>query len=279
MSDYDPNNEPDGLLLSDNIAKGVIRGIDGLDNFKLKEVEFSVVEGDAVFEGCIILGKADDLIAARDRVQQLGGLQQAERQESFGNVVAKKRYLWPKGIVPYRIDEDLPNTARVQAAIAHWQEKTDIRFVGRSNETDYITFRPAAGCSSHVGRQRGQQFINLGPRCTTGNTIHEIGHALGLWHEQSRTDRDDYVEVRLENVYREALHNFNQTITNGETHGDYDYGSIMHYPEFAFSKNGEPTIVPKNGESIGQRVGLSPGDIAAIQSAYAGEFASRGAQP
>ena len=56
--------------------------------------------------------------------------------------------------------------------------------------------------------------------------------------------------------------------TDGDDVGPYDYGSIMHYPATAFSKNGQPTIVTKNGATIGQRQGLSPGDIAAVQSMY-----------
>ena len=275
MSQHDPDQDPDGLLLSEETGKGFISGIDGLDDFKLREVEFSVVDGNAVFEGCIILGTADDLKRTSEKVAQLGGQSQAEQAESFGILIAKRRYFWPKGIVPYRIAGDLPNPERVLDAIAHWQSKTDILFVDHSGQTDHITFRPSTGCSSHVGRQRGEQFVNLGPHCTTGNTIHEIGHALGLWHEQSRADRDAYIEVRLENVVQNALHNFNQKITDGNPHGGYDFGSIMHYPTHAFSKNGEPTIVAKNGEAIGQRTGLSAGDAAAIQSAYAAEFARR----
>ena len=70
------------------------------------------------------------------------------------------------------------------------------------------------------------------------------------------------------NVDPAYVHNFDQHIADGIDLGAYDYGSIMHYPRKAFSKNGEETIVPKHGEPIGQRVGISAGDIAAVKQLY-----------
>jgi hypothetical protein len=63
-------------------------------------------------------------------------------------------------------------------------------------------------------------------------------------------------------------HNFNQHITDGDDVGDYDFGSIMHYPRTAFGVGGAETITPivATTATIGQRTALSPGDIAAANS-------------
>ena len=186
----------------------------------------------------------------------------------------RANYLWPDGLVAYQIDDNLVDQYRIIDAIAYWEEHSAIRFVERTDENaseyrNYIRFVTSTGCASYVGMQGGAQRLFLSPRCSTGNTIHEIGHALGLWHEQSRNDRDEYVEVRFENIYRGYEHNFQIQSDNGEDLGEYDYGSIMHYPAWAFSKNGEDTIIPLQDDvEIGQRTHLSEGDLAAIAEMY-----------
>ena len=67
--------------------------------------------------------------------------------------------------------------------------------------------------------------------CSMGSVIHEIGHAVGLWHEQSREDRDAFIDINWDNIIEEYKHNFEQHITDGDDIGTYDYCSIMHYPE------------------------------------------------
>ena len=59
-------------------------------------------------------------------------------------------------------------------------------------------------CWSYIGRlywQKGPQILSLGQRCNKkGIIMHELMHAVGFWHEQSRPDRDQYVEVLWENI-------------------------------------------------------------------------------
>lgn len=97
--------------------------------------------------------------------------------------------------------------------------------------------------------------------------IHEIGHVVGLWHEQSREDRDAFVTIHWDKIQAGAETNFNQHIADGDDVGAYDYGSIMHYPRDAFSIDGSDTITPTDPAAvIGQRTALSTGDVAAANS-------------
>lgn len=98
---------------------------------------------------------------------------------------------------------------------------------------------------------------------------------IGLWHEQSREDRDLFIAINWAKIIPGTEHNFNQHITDGDDIGAYDFGSIMHYPRNAFSIDGTDTITPivavPPGVVIGQRNGLSAGDISAANTLCPGK--------
>nr|XP_006819793.1 PREDICTED: zinc metalloproteinase nas-15-like [Saccoglossus kowalevskii] len=163
--------------------------------------------------------------------------------------------LWPGGIIYYTIDKyyDKDANQRIQAAIGHFEELTCIEFRKREDERNYIHFVPLQGCWSSVGRDGGKQEISLGFGCTEhlGTIMHEMMHAMGFYHEQSRTDRDKYVTIVWENIFPKMEENFekygHQTID--DLGSPYDYTSIMHYPKDAFSKNDGDTIIPKKNDA------------------------------
>jgi hypothetical protein len=231
-------------------------------------VSHAVVDGMAVYEGDILLGPANELPQA-----QPGS---AKNKDRSAVAVTGQFYRWPNATIPYVIASTVPNQARITGAVDHWNKVMAgvVRLVPRTDESVYVQFvRPtsAGTCTSYIGKvfSSGAQPIQTGDYCSLGNIIHEIGHAFGLWHEHTREDRNNHVTVNLENVQTGQTHNFTQNISTGDDIGVYDYASIMHYNTTAFSANGLPTIVTiPAGIPIGQRNGLSTGDIAAIKILY-----------
>ncbi|XP_041755481.1 astacin-like metalloprotease toxin 5, partial [Coregonus clupeaformis] len=173
--------------------------------------------------------------------------------------------LWPtkEGVtsIPYKINDDLVARKKtILAAFKMISDRTCIRFHEYTNEINYIEFISGKGCASYVGFQGGAQHLYFGRACNEGNLCHELMHALGLHHEHTRPDRDQYVTIQWDNVVTGKAKNF--VVKKGDTQDlPYDYDSIMHYGTYYFSSNQNPTIdSKKRGVQIGQRNHLSPLD-------------------
>lgn len=247
-------------------------------------VKFKVERGRAIFQGDIDLGQADKLQppVGRFRSSRRG----VGRTIQALSVIAGEQYLWPGGIVPFEFDANLLKAenrnlrTNVQEAIDYYNANTNLQFLPSSDALVFVRFKEDSGISgsgeSHVGRaEQGSQTIRLKRDASTRSVIHEMGHTIGLWHEQSRRDRDTNVEVLFDNILAGEEHNFEKHIDDGLDFGPYDTTSIMHYRSTAFARRdpltgAELTTIRSRipGVDIAPGDRLSRRDIAGINRLY-----------
>ena len=226
--------------------------------------------------------------------------------------LATNNQLWPNGVIPYQYHISLHTKTdilrRSQMAIDAWNNHSGvIELRPRSGEDPFLLFRlhpEGSECSANVGRfnwlQRiigeHQNKVNLSESCNNVDIVHEIGHAVSLFHEHQRTERDRFVNLkpaRLEWTFKDLslpkirenkiLTKTNYDNTFGDFHvnfrankepvkeSPYDYTSVMHYGAGSFQ-----TIPPGIPINVGgaksnyyiDRGGLSPGDIDGVKRLY-----------
>ncbi len=225
-------------------------------------VHYEIVDGQAILDGDVVLGDVDDFTAV-----ELG-----EREPDRGAAIPERA--WPNGTLYYAFEE-LPDAHRAAAvaAIALLGANTHVAFVERTDQPDYVAIRfvPDGGCSSFIGRVGGRQQVTLGEGCEWDYIVaHELMHALGIYHEQSRSDRDQYVDIFWDNIPEDQRHNFQTFLEQGGgvNLGQYDFASVMHYDSAAFGIEGRNTILRKDGGLIPRNTVLSAGDFATIDAIY-----------
>ena len=186
----------------------------------------------------------------------------------------------------YTFNSSIDNATQaiILGAIDEIENKTCLRFQQQVSN-DHIEFTgEGEGCSStSVGKGKGKQLIRLPATskstCRThGIVLHLIiCHALGMWHEHTRPDRDSYIDILEENIDHEILvRHFNRRREfEVEYYSQfYDYGSIMHYGKDYFLVNGNDTLRVANtleydcqgGVMLGQRLSLSVSDAIKLKS-------------
>lgn len=256
--------------------------------------------GRGIYEGDIDLGSVAELTGA----QPQSGTRGADSK------------LWRNGKIPYQLSNLNATETQVWndsvAKMNGWVR--NVQWVPRSNnEVPFVSIvsdeRPAGCGTSLIGKDplfnnNTYQNLWIDKQCWNEKTVlHEMLHAMGAYHEQSRSDRNAFVQINWDNIKDESKHNFctpNQTDCPGRqpadieaptvNYGLYDYKSIMHYRSNAFSKNGSATMTALNGNTIAPADEPTALDIAGIDARYSAlqytqpvrqrkDFGSKSAKP
>lgn len=163
--------------------------------------------------------------------------------------------LWTDHIIPYTIDSSLSTDQKsvdvINKAVKQFSDYTCLRWVpkgsteaAKASYSTYIEFFSGSGCWSYVGRvfNEKQQISLEHPWCiSVSTTVHEMAHAIGQKHEQSRNDRDNYVTMLWNNIQR-GTDNHNMAKSNTLDNNPYDYESVLQYSLTAFSLDGKPSM-------------------------------------
>ena len=248
---------------------------------------YEVIDGLAFFQGDIILGTVEEVESRINAISSQAVFHDKECGLFCSLGLSKPNnidYRWPSGVVPYVIEGDWDSgqeliEGNIRRAIENqFDDKTSIRWVERTNEEDYVAFVNGSNCSSSVGRQGGRQEIYLSGAfsCELKQITHEMTHAVGLWHEMSRQDRNEHITILWNNIKDDAKHNYELHSIDGLDIGEYDYASIMHYSRGSGGKTDPKTgivlpafetVVPN--VEVGISAALSEGDAAALNWIYA----------
>ncbi|RDC66243.1 M12 family metallopeptidase [Adhaeribacter pallidiroseus] len=237
--------------------KGTFRGI---------PITYQEVNGQAILEGDIAL-TAEDLSESTT----------SPVARTSGAGMANKNYRWQNFTIPYEIEPGMRQDI-IQKAIAAWEIRTPLDFVKRTNEKDYIKFvkDPNINLSS-VGRIGGPQNIWLVDDWSLRVVTHEIGHAIGLFHEHIRQDREIYLTIHWNNIKPEARPYFNRWPAGyGFDLGSFDYQSVMMYGPLVFSQNNQPTMTRKDGQPIDPSTTPTSLDAQTVISMYANLYIVKG---
>ena len=236
------------------------------------EVTYEVIDGWAVHDGDILLGRVEEIEAAGARSALSGGGAPGSGQRRDALAVISDHGLWPGGVIPYRFPEDATDEERawVLAAMEDWSSRTVISFVPWTGQPEWLELRRflpggRGQCKATVG-----WIANIGGHpvatltCGFSSSAHELGHAIGLFHEHQRPDREAWGVIRASSRGSASeMPNYGRHEAGSvRPMGPYDYRSIMDYGGAKPIPPGLLTGIADFGSS------LSAGDVAGVNRLY-----------
>ncbi|XP_041366865.1 uncharacterized protein LOC121381595 [Gigantopelta aegis] len=168
-------------------------------------------------------------------------------------VVGSTDKRWPMGIIPFEYTSDIDASKQKEIEIAQriYEKYTCFRFhpwtkdVTSSqfgiNHESHLKFVSRNGCWSVQGRSRNRNGQNISC-CNRSPCVHELGHALGMWHEHQSPLRDDWIRVNWKNIKKDSWKWYKKVASDSIITYGYDLSSRMHYGTYGFNVGGRPTM-------------------------------------
>lgn len=233
-----------------------------------EEITYVRKNGNNIFQGDILLTDED----LNEETYQLKNGNTRAAVSTFSSTLTTSRK-WPEGIIYYEMNDlnlYLTVVRQVLRAMEEFNSKTNVKFVRRTNQENYLTIRNSFQNISFVGMGvNGRQLVGLTNQATYGDILHSLGHATGLHHEINRSDRDEHVKILWDNIRNKHTYRIHRWVVPS---GPFDINSVMmhdSYNNFSVDPTKPVIVRADNDETFKvQRSHLSEGDITAINTIY-----------
>ncbi|CEF68239.1 Astacin-like metalloendopeptidase [Strongyloides ratti] len=191
--------------------------------------------------------------------------------------IIKSQFKWTSPII-YNVHFKL-NYELIKTAITAIARFTCLRFLDRRHvcrSQTGINFIDSKKCFADLGKlsRKGWQNIYIGKECNTlGGVVRLILRTLGVIYEHNRVDRNLFIKVYEQNIDETSKKYFQKHLGPEIEHlfVSYNYGSLMHFGMYEYSKNGFKTLAPRDHfyvNTVGQQDSLTFSDAKNINLHY-----------
>ncbi len=165
---------------------------------------------------------------------------------------------WPFGTIPFEYDGNVSQANRnlFQNAMNEVHDYCGVDFRPRQQfDVAWLHIQSSSANNAPVGFFVGERIVNIFNFNVQIIMVHELLHVIGIYHEQSRSDRDNYVTINAGNIDQSGCQDSNgnagpcdsqfEIKNDAASFGVYNFDSIMHYARTDFNVGTTDTITVK----------------------------------